>query len=53
MARHDQSFQVREADNYRADLPKVQVHLLDGGHFVLDICAGEATERIRAFLDKR
>jgi pimeloyl-ACP methyl ester carboxylesterase len=50
--RYDESFQVQEADNYRADLPDAQVHLLDGGHFVLDTCADEAAERIRAFLDK-
>ncbi|WP_043664751.1 alpha/beta fold hydrolase [Streptomyces xylophagus] len=48
--RHDASFQAREADSYRADLPDAEVHLLDGGHFVLDTCADEAAERIRAFL---
>lgn len=48
--RHDASFQAQEADSYRADLPDAEVHLLDGGHFVLDTCADEAAERIRAFL---
>jgi pimeloyl-ACP methyl ester carboxylesterase len=51
--RYDASFQVEEADNYRADLPDAQVHLLDGGHFVLDTRADEAAEHIRAFLEKR
>ncbi|MFJ9374680.1 hypothetical protein [Streptomyces sp. NPDC101455] len=27
-----------------------EIHLLDGGHFVLDTCADEAAQRIRAFL---
>ncbi|WP_405988256.1 alpha/beta fold hydrolase [Streptomyces sp. NBC_00986] len=48
--RHDASFRAREADSYRADLPDAEIHLLDGGHFVLDTCADEAAERIRAFL---
>lgn len=50
--RHDASFQVQETDNYRADLPDAQVHLLDGGHFVLDTCADEAAGHIRAFLEE-
>ncbi|MFF5306475.1 alpha/beta fold hydrolase [Streptomyces sp. NPDC013161] len=48
--RHDASFLAREADSYRADLPDAEIHLLDGGHFVLDTCADEAARRIRAFL---
>lgn len=48
--RHDASFQAQEADSYRADLPDAEIHLLDGGHFVLDTCADEAAQRIRAFL---
>ncbi|WP_405867336.1 alpha/beta hydrolase [Streptomyces sp. NBC_01515] len=48
--RHDASFQVQEADSYRADLPDAEIQLLDGGHFVLDTCADEAAQRIRAFL---
>jgi len=48
--RHDASFQAQEADSYRADLPDAQVHLLDGGHFVLDTCADEVAEKIRVFL---
>ncbi|MGW3353555.1 alpha/beta fold hydrolase [Nonomuraea rubra] len=51
--RYDSSFQVQEADNYRADLPEAQVHVLDGGHFVLDTRADEAAGHIRAFLDQR
>ena len=48
--RHDASFQAQEVDSYRADLPDAQVHLLDGGHFVLDTRADEVAERIRVFL---
>jgi pimeloyl-ACP methyl ester carboxylesterase len=48
--RYDASFQAQEADSYQADLPDAQVHLLDGGHFVLDTRADEVAERIRVFL---
>lgn len=49
---HDASFQTQEAENYRADIPDARVHLLDGGHFVLDTCAEQAAEHIRAFLGR-
>ncbi|MFJ9250599.1 alpha/beta fold hydrolase [Streptomyces sp. NPDC101776] len=48
--RHDASFQAQEADSYQADLPEAQVHLLDGGHFVLDTCPDDAALLIRSFL---
>lgn len=48
--RYDASFQVVEAENYRADLPDAQVYVLDGGHFVLDTCADEVAALIRTFL---
>jgi pimeloyl-ACP methyl ester carboxylesterase len=50
--RHDASFQAQEADSYQADLPDAEIHLLDGGHFVMDTCADEAAQRIRAFLTR-
>ncbi|MFF4508239.1 alpha/beta fold hydrolase [Streptomyces sp. NPDC001401] len=48
--RHDASFQAQEADSFQADLPDAEVHLLDGGHLVLDTCADEAAGLIRGFL---
>ncbi|BAL89846.1 hypothetical protein AMIS_46260 [Actinoplanes missouriensis 431] len=48
--RHDASFEASEAEAYRADLPDAEVHLLDGGHFLLDTCAGETAALIRDFL---
>jgi pimeloyl-ACP methyl ester carboxylesterase len=48
--RHDASFQMGEAESYRAELPDAEVHLLDGGHFLLDTCADEAATLIRDFL---
>lgn len=51
--RHDASFLVEETDNFLADLPDAQVHLLDGGHFVLDTCAAEAIALLRDFLEQQ
>ncbi|MFC4508666.1 MULTISPECIES: alpha/beta fold hydrolase, partial [Streptomyces] len=48
--RYDASFRAQEADSYRADLPAAEIHLLDGGHFVMDTCADETAQRVRAFL---
>ena len=39
-----------EPDAYRADVPNAAVHVLDGGHFVLDTRADEAAALIRAFI---
>ncbi|MEU4472561.1 alpha/beta hydrolase [Micromonospora sp. NPDC023888] len=47
--RHDTSFEVSEPEAYRADVPEAEVHLLDGGHFVLDTCADEVAALIRTF----
>ncbi|MEU4563676.1 alpha/beta hydrolase [Actinoplanes sp. NPDC023936] len=51
--RHDASFQASEAESYRAELPDAEVHVLDGGHFLLDTCAGEAATLIDGFLAGR
>jgi pimeloyl-ACP methyl ester carboxylesterase len=50
--RYDASFETREVDNYRADLPAVRAHVLDGGHFLLDTCADEAAELCLDLLQK-
>ncbi|WP_250038261.1 alpha/beta fold hydrolase [Paractinoplanes maris] len=48
--RYDASFQLSEADAYRADVPTASVHVLDGGHFLLDTCADEAAALVRDFM---
>jgi pimeloyl-ACP methyl ester carboxylesterase len=47
----DPSFSVAGAHAYRNDVPDAQVHLLEGGHFVLDEACDEAALLMRRFLD--
>ncbi|CAE6755722.1 Cis-3-alkyl-4-alkyloxetan-2-one decarboxylase [Paraburkholderia aspalathi] len=48
--RYDPSFEVAEAEAYRRDLPKSEVHVLDAGHFALDEKAGQIAMLIRQFM---
>ncbi len=48
--KYDPSFQVAEAEAYRRDLPKAQIHMIDAGHFALDTRADQVAELVRAFL---
>jgi pimeloyl-ACP methyl ester carboxylesterase len=48
--RYDPSFLPAEADAYRRDLPKAEIHVLDAGHFALDEKPDEIAALIRAFL---
>ncbi|MGW3786165.1 alpha/beta fold hydrolase [Micromonospora chokoriensis] len=47
--RHDTSFESTEPAAYRSDVPGAEVHLLDGGHFVLDTQADEVADLVRSF----
>jgi pimeloyl-ACP methyl ester carboxylesterase len=48
--RYDTSFELSEAEAYRRDVPKAQVHVLDGGHFALDTQAEEIAALVRTFM---
>ena len=48
--RYDTSFELSEAEAYRHDVPKAQVHVLDGGHFALDTQADEIAALVRTFM---
>jgi pimeloyl-ACP methyl ester carboxylesterase len=48
--RYDPSFDISEPEAYRRDVPTAEVHVLDGGHFVLDTQAQAAAALIRRFL---
>jgi pimeloyl-ACP methyl ester carboxylesterase len=50
--RGDEIFGPAGAQAFADDLPDAEVHLPDGGHFLLESALDEATELIRAFLDK-
>jgi pimeloyl-ACP methyl ester carboxylesterase len=46
----EQSFDASEPEAYRADVKSAEVHVLDGGHFLLDTAADEAASLVRAFM---
>jgi pimeloyl-ACP methyl ester carboxylesterase len=48
--KYDPSFELSEAEAYRADVPGTPVHILDAGHFALDTAAEEIASHIRAFV---
>jgi pimeloyl-ACP methyl ester carboxylesterase len=51
--KHDLSFDPREPERYRKDVPKAQVHVLDAGHFALDTKADEIAELVSQFMKAR
>ena len=51
--RHDPAFLPAGAQAYRKDLPDVEIHLLDAGHFALETHASIIANLMRAFLDGR
>ena len=48
--KYDLSFELTEPEAYRKDVPKAEVHVLEAGHFALDVAADEIAAIIRAFL---
>jgi pimeloyl-ACP methyl ester carboxylesterase len=50
--RHDPFFTERGAHAYRRDLPNVELHLLDAGHFALETHAPEIAALMRDFLER-
>ena len=48
--RHDLSFDLREPERYRNDVPRAQVHVLDAGHCALDTKPDEIAALVRGFL---
>jgi pimeloyl-ACP methyl ester carboxylesterase len=51
--RFDPSFQVKEAEAYRRDVPNAEVHILDAGHFALDEQPDTVAKLTREFLRSR
>ncbi|MFD2646568.1 alpha/beta fold hydrolase [Devosia albogilva] len=48
--RHDVFFDVAEVLSWMEDLPRMEAHVLDGGHFVLETHAAEASALMAAFI---
>ena len=50
--RYDTSFTVAGAEAYRRDDPRAEVHLLDAGHFALDLKSEEVVRLVENFMRK-
>ncbi|MGA8332169.1 MAG: alpha/beta hydrolase [Mycobacterium sp.] len=50
--RGDEIFGPAGAEAFADDLPDAEIHLLDGGHFLLESALDEVTRLIRPFLEK-
>ena len=48
--KYDLSFELSEPENYRRDVPKAEVHVLDAGHFALDTAADQIADLVRGFV---
>jgi pimeloyl-ACP methyl ester carboxylesterase len=48
--KHDLSFDPGEPERYRKDVPKAEVHVLDAGHFALDMKADEIAALVKTFM---
>ena len=51
--RYDTSFTVAGGEAYRGDDPRAEVHILDAGHFALDLKAKEIIRLTEVFLDEQ
>ncbi len=50
--KYDPSFQTAEAEAYRRDLPKAEIHVIEAGHFALDEKPEEIAELVGDFLGR-
>jgi pimeloyl-ACP methyl ester carboxylesterase len=48
--KHDLSFDASEPEAYRRDVPSARVHVLDAGHFAIDVAADEIAQLVRDFV---
>src|SRR5271170_5645265 len=48
--KYELSFDSSEPESYRRDVPKAEVHIVDGGHFALDTAADQIAQLVRGFL---
>jgi pimeloyl-ACP methyl ester carboxylesterase len=50
--RHDAFFDIAETLSWMQDLPRMEAHILDGGHFLLETHAAEAAALMVQFIDR-
>src|ERR1700722_10330487 len=51
--RYDTSFTVAGAEAYQRDDPRAEIHILDAGHFAMDLKAGEILQLTEAFMKQQ
>ena len=49
--RHDAFFDIAEVGSWLVDLPRMEAHVFDGGHLLLETHAAKAAELIREFVE--
>lgn len=49
--RHDAFFDIAETVSWMQDLPRMECHVLDGGHFLLETHARAAADILRRFIE--
>jgi len=50
--RHDPFFELAEILSWMEDLPRMEAHILDGGHFLLETHAAPAAKLMRDFIER-
>ena len=50
--RYDTSFTVAGAEGYRRDDPRAEIHILDAGHFAMDLQLEEVIRLTERFMNK-
>jgi pimeloyl-ACP methyl ester carboxylesterase len=48
--KYESSFDPSEPESYRRDVPKAEIHIVDGGHFAIDTAADQIAMLIRDFM---
>jgi pimeloyl-ACP methyl ester carboxylesterase len=48
--KYELSFDPSEPESYRRDVPKAEIHVVDGGHFALDTAADEIARLVAGFV---
>jgi pimeloyl-ACP methyl ester carboxylesterase len=50
--RHDAFFDIAETLSWIKDLPRMEAHILDGGHFLLETHAGPSSALMGEFIER-
>jgi pimeloyl-ACP methyl ester carboxylesterase len=48
--KYELSFDAGEPERYRQDVPRTEVHIVDGGHFALDTAADQIAALVQGFV---